>query len=361
MRAKCLLIYSFQTNIYASRIGDLQDLFDDGDDEPIGTMFGAGEKRNRNVAGLDANARWTPDLGGFELRGDETFNMRFGNMGRNIDALAKTPMDPIARLMASLYYGAPWHRDTLDNFLDHNMLCPVGFLGFRVGLYQMALGIKCKAGAETGRTYFGHSSFMLADDAAVGVHYGNFHHYGKSVIHNDNNVFVAYDIFPNACLGGMGTRPYTSAEQYQPADAVFGADIFYVMVPYRETTFDSVMSMAGRFYTYLDRGMLDDDDPANRALHYSTAAYYNRVWKWYSEENVQVELDEPMYRMTNAAQDLTVWQGAQGTYNPDSRKFDKNIIRNKGLWGPNVAEGCKASRDGQMERVPIVPLGVLGF
>ncbi len=73
------------------------------------------------------------------------------------------------RFVAALYYGAPWERQTLDTFYDNNIVMPCGFLGFRWGLYDMALGIKCKAGKETGATYFGHSDFMLSDDAAIKV------------------------------------------------------------------------------------------------------------------------------------------------------------------------------------------------
>lgn len=73
------------------------------------------------------------------------------------------------RFVAALYYGAPWERQTLDTFYDNNIVMPCGFLGFRWGLYDMALGIKCRAGSETGATYFGHSDFMLSDDAAIKV------------------------------------------------------------------------------------------------------------------------------------------------------------------------------------------------
>ncbi len=104
----------------------------------------------------------------------------------------------------------------------------------------MALGIKCKAGSETGASYFGHSDFMLADDATIKIHYGNYTHYGKSVVHKPENVFIAYDIFPNRCLGGMGVSPYRTRDQFVPEDQQFLADIFYIMVPYTEINFPKV-------------------------------------------------------------------------------------------------------------------------
>jgi len=202
---------------------------------------------------------------------------------------------------------------------------------------------------------------MLSDDATIMMHYGNFTHYGKSIVHRPENVFVAYDIFPNRCLGGMGIRPYTNKTQYNSAQGLNTRDIFYIMVPYREQTFPTVMDMAGRFYSFMDSGMLDDEDPANRELHYSTAAFYNRVWGWYSDDDINTQVDEPMYRMNNPGQNRIVWQGAQGTYNPEKKDFTKNIIRNKSPWGPHVCEGSRACRDGLMERQPVVPFGVLGF
>ncbi len=48
---------------------------------------------------------------------------------------------------------------------------------------------------------------------------------------------------------------------------------------------------------------------------------------WYSEQEIVPELDEPMYRINNPGVNTNVWQGAQGTWNPDTKKFDKDIIR----------------------------------
>lgn len=335
----------------------LDSYYDDA--EPIGSMIGHdGPDVARLRETILNNRVWMPEAGA-QLSA-QPVNLRFGTMAKNLELLSKSSMDPLAKLVSSVYLGAPWRESTLTGFEQARIPAPVGIIGFRVGRYNMALGIKCKAGGDTGYTYFGHSDFMLADDAAIKIHYGNYTHYGKSVIHKEENVFVAYDIFPNECLGGMGIRPYLTPDQFQPEDDIRLGDIFYVMVPYTETNFPVVMSMAGRFYTYMDAGMLDADDPANRELHYSTAAYYNRIWGWHSESEVVIELDDPLYRKASSMFRTDVWQGAQGSYNTDSKKFDRDIIRNKSPWGV-TAEGCKASRDGRMEKVPQVIHGVLGF
>ncbi len=97
-----------------------------------------------------------------------------------------------------------------------------------------------------------------------------------------------------------------------------------------------------------------------RRLHYTTAAFYIRVWGWSSDEEIPLELDEPMYRINNPGICLNLWQGAQGSYNRVQDNFNKDIIRNKGPWGIS-AVGCRAARNGEMARMPTITAGQLGF
>jgi len=308
----------------------------------------------------ERHSKYTQDLVQ-QLNLSSERSLRFGTLAFNVESAAKLPMTTLERIAAFLYYGTRWHRTSLDVFYDNNVMLPFNGIGARIGLYEMALGIKCQAGGGTGYTYFGHSNFMLADDAAIKMHYGNYTHYGKSVIHDASKVFVAYDIFPNRCLGGMGTQAYERADQYDPVEQIFQADIFYMMVAFTETRFPTVMSLTGRFDTFMDAGMIDDDEGRPDVLHYSTCAYYKRVWRWRSEDDIPMELDEPMYRMYKPGHMYHVWQGAQGSFNPHNGEFDKDIIRNKSPWGPNVYEGCRGWRNGLMERIQEVPHGKLGF
>jgi hypothetical protein len=79
---------------------------------------------------------------------------------------------------------------------------------------------------------------------------------------------------------------------------------------------------------------------------------------------VTLQVDQPMYAMTNSCQNRIVWQGAQGKYNALANggyNYNRDIIRNKSPWGPNVYDGCKSGRDGGMDRQRVVTDGVLGF
>lgn len=308
---------------------------------------------------LRADQLYVPAVGNV-LAGGEAVNVRFGNMAKNIELLTGSQSDLFVKLVAMAYFAAPWRRQTLLAMEQNNVPAPVGFLGFRVGMYDMAIGIKLQSGTGTAFTAFGNSSFMLSDDAVLKVHYGNYTHYSKTVVREEKNVFVAYNIAPNRALGGMGVTPYKDQEQFRREDNMMLADIFYVMIPYTETEFSQVISMAGRFYTYMDAGMIDAEDPQNRELHYTTAAYYNRFWGWYNSENIAPSLDDPLYQQKGGAFRLEVWQGDQGSFNPDTKKYDRDIIPSSSPWG-RAAVGSRQVRNGEMAEMPVVPPHMLGF
>ena len=274
---------------------------DDDESAQIGTLFPGGAEGQLELDELNERRNRIAETGVVLGSGVDP-RLRFGTLSHNLEQLNSFVANGLERVVATLYFAAPWKRQTLESMLSRNIMPNFGIIGFRIGLYDMALGIKvrippvltihvfspgpstmkCKAGSQTAFTAFGNSRFMLADDATTMAHYGNFTFYGKSIVQRPEDVFVAYDIFPNRCLGGMGVRPYSNTSQYNAAQGQAMRDIFYCMVPYRETSFDTIMDMAGRFYTYMDSGMLDDEDPANRELHYSTAGFYNRLWRWYA-------------------------------------------------------------------------------
>ena len=84
----------------------------------------------------------------------------------------------------------------------------------------------------------------------------------------------------------------------------------------------------------------------------------------HSEDDITLQIDQPLYAMSNPGQNRIVWQGAQGSYNAlatGGYNYNRDIIRNKSPWGPDVFDGCKPSRNGEMERTRKVTDGILGF
>ena len=69
---------------------------------------------------------------GSQLRA-QAVNLRFGTLGQNLDLLAQSTLDPLAKLASALYFGAPWQLSTLTGFEESGIPAPCGILGFRVG------------------------------------------------------------------------------------------------------------------------------------------------------------------------------------------------------------------------------------
>jgi hypothetical protein len=148
----------------------------DSDFNPRNNSAYGRQQAARQREALEATRMFVPRVGDLLNRG-EPVNLRFGVMAKNVQLLSESQSDPLIRLAGMVYLAAPWRRQTLLDMEAKNIPAPVGILGFRVGMYDMAIGIKVQAGKDTAFTAFGNSSFMLSDDAVLKVHYGNYTHY----------------------------------------------------------------------------------------------------------------------------------------------------------------------------------------
>jgi len=63
-------------------------------------------------------------------------------LSHNLEELSAFGGSGLERVVATLYFTAPWRRQTLESWLSRNIMPNFGIIGFRVGLYDMALGIK---------------------------------------------------------------------------------------------------------------------------------------------------------------------------------------------------------------------------
>ena len=156
----------------------------DSDFNPRNNSAFGRQQAARQREELEAARMFVPRVGDLLARG-EAINLRFGVMAKNIQLLSESQSDPLVRLVGMVYLAAPWRRQTLLDMEAKNIPAPVGILGFRVGMYDMAIGIKVQAGKDTAFTAFGNSSFMLSDDAVLKVHYGNYTHYRYFVFKGD--------------------------------------------------------------------------------------------------------------------------------------------------------------------------------
>lgn len=250
--------------------------------------------------------------------------------------------------------------------IDMDVPLPMNFIFARPHMeYLMAMGIKTKAGRETGATFHGHADFEMGDDPATKTHLGHFTHYMHAQVTNPRNVMVASGILCLRRMGGLGTRPWIyekHRDKYRPPEAeVHERDMFVFAVPLAETEFPIDMDVSGRLSRY-DNDPLVDVSQENAFLHYTTAPYYNAMWGFYEPgQLILTDDDEPMERMVNVPINTIVSQGRQGSYNPTTGDYDRNIIVNKGVWGEHVYAGVQAVRDGRLREMREIGSNVLGF
>jgi hypothetical protein len=119
-------------------------LFADDDEDSmahVGALFPGGAEGREAVDRLrDRRGRITGT--GSLLSSGVDPRLRFGALSHNLEQLNMYMGSGLERLVASAYFFAPWRRQTLESWLSRNTMPNFGIIGFRIGLYDMALGIK---------------------------------------------------------------------------------------------------------------------------------------------------------------------------------------------------------------------------
>ena len=118
-----------------------EDSFTGGRQARVGALFPGGADGQKAVDDLRARRSHVVDTG-MLLNGRSDPRLRFGVLSRNLEQLNAFVNSGLERVVASTYFFAPWRRQTLESWLSRNIMPNFGIIGFRIGLYDMALGIK---------------------------------------------------------------------------------------------------------------------------------------------------------------------------------------------------------------------------
>ncbi len=256
----------------------------------------------------------------------------------------------LLRVVAQAYMFTPFHERALRSFVNNNVLFPMSFVVSRPhARYSALTGIKAKAGAGT--TYIGPSSFMVGDDAAIGVHLGTYNYYSASIVQRNENVYVAKAIYIDAYLGGMGVGLY-EPDSYQPRQGNYGdGSVFVIAMPYNERAhhqnnqLPNPMSLTGNF-EHLPIASFEVIDKSG--LHYSTAYYYNKMWGW-SSMGAREEIEESRHYSQDAAPPNYVTYRGHTWYRGVDGQFSVVSV-GTGHWGPDATYiGCGEVRNGQLD------------
>ena len=264
-----------------------------------------------------------------------------GPLSSNMAALAASGMPEFHKVMAFIYLGLPFKRQTLISLCDNNIVVPVTALFVRPHItVEGRIIVKCLSGGGSGFTYYAHANVMVGDNVLTKTHTINMHFYLRAHVHKPRNVFIIPDVFIMGYHGGMGMTPITSPEMYNPAEMVVGGPCaFFFLCSYKTTreTVPNPFDISGHFNSrYRIRGAPSQGPPA-----YDSAAYYAALMG-FGGNNGNVDLPALYENHVNGL----VYRGHQEE--DDGHGGYTKIEPNTGHWGHKVYKGCKAAREGEL-------------
>ena len=205
----------------------------------------------------------------------------------------------------------------------------------------------------TGETLIGHADFQLADNVVQKMHLGNFTMYLKSIVYQQQNVYIADHIFAQGYLFGDNVTFWDEDTSKRAASLMENPgsntvpSIFSMLVPY-DSPRQSGDYFAGELPNPLDvTGAYSPTNPAlehlnsGAASHYATAPFYRQ---YYSFNNSAPPDDYLQFGSYNRYNTLC-FQGHQAMFNPATKNYDL-VQQNTGHWGSRIYPGCGKVRKG---------------
>lgn len=182
------------------------------------------------------------------------------------------------------------------------------------------------AGRQTGETLIGHADFQLADNVIQKMHIGNFTMYLKSIVYQQQNVYIADNIFSQGYLSGNGMEFWTPEKSKKMTLDSFDnstPSIFSCLVPYDSPRQEGDYFM-NEYPNPLDvTGLYNTTNPAlehmssNREIHYATAPFYAALHRF----DNSTPADAMSFGSYNRFNTMC-FQGHQAMFNPTSRTYD---------------------------------------
>lgn len=275
--------------------------------------------------------------------------------------LASREVDPLVRAAKLVFLASPVNGTTLQTLIRANDVFPFGFLLFRPYMtYLMGSGILTVAGRGTGETLIGHADFQLADNVVQKMHIGNFTMYLKSIVYQQQNVYIAENIFAQGYLSGNGMEFWTPEKSRKVTLDSFDnstPSIFSCLVPYDGPRQDGDYFL-NEYPNPLDvTGHYSTTNPAlehlsaNKEMHYATARFYSQLHRFDNSTSADLSMAFGSYNRFNTM----TFSGHQAMYNPTSRNYDL-VQAGTGHWGNRIYAGEFGSRKPQCLRVCAVVL-----
>lgn len=223
-----------------------------------------------------------------------------GNFRAHIDAIEKTSASRALKILAALYAGSRFDRDTLMGFARNHIYVPLGFLLLRPhATYKTRFGIKVAAGGQTGFTFFGHSNMQIETEAARKVGMMHYTAYLSAVVMQPKNVYVVEDLFCQKYLGGMGVE-FWSPDEYKNAISRRSKSIICAPLPPNFKKIEQKIDIRGRWYTEQKMGLVSQE------------RFDKPLYPGCGRMNVLFGMSDKMNKQTGArkvAMNTVCWQG----------------------------------------------------
>ena len=256
------------------------------------------------------------------------------------------------KLCAARLAFTPVNMGSFTNLLDRNVPLPCKFLLMRpFRVYEAGAGILARGGIGLGANLYGRVNFQFGDNILAKTHVGHLTFYHRSVVRGPKNYVVADSMF---CLGYIRGENLTTFERIEQFDAhnarsSDGVDrsVFVYAVPasLRRDQLPNPLDVTGRWHSAMANGWMSTQATADNRAHFSSAAYYDEVWKWgrmreqYENVGEAGRFDEPG-RIAN-----TVCFEGMGWHSCPTASKRRFTISSDAL-GPNVYRGVRAARSG---------------
>ena len=218
--------------------------------------------------------------------------------------------------------------------------------------HQMHSVVMMKAGADTGKTYYGHNNVTVGDDAIRKMHYVNLTFYSKAVVKESKNISVIEDVYMAGYNGGNNADFFSSADSgsndktvkthnYSSPAGRKGPSLLVGLNTPGVLEIPNPMNITGSFTAAFG------DSDKKKGKHYSGCAvasvYYGLEELQKYDENQTQSAASGMFFKSQRPMNTTCFRGASYVTTDDDRRVYRP---NTGHLGPTYP-GVKAVRSGQ--------------
>jgi hypothetical protein len=220
--------------------------------------------------------------------------------------------------------------------MDADVHVPVNIILWRLTIeHMMQSAVLMKGGPMTGGNVFGFSNWATAADVVAKTVYGNYTFRHKSVIWQPKNVSILADIYSSRYIGGHNTEFIVDTIGWEGSDDPNQTDrpsIIPTACAISENRFPYLMSPSGQLEFINQDEFID---VKNGGLHYSTAKFYDDIYKFSQRTDSEQILRKARFDDLPRVNIWRALQGLQACFNPASRVYN-NWIECRG----HLKEGC---------------------